>query len=140
MRTRKQEAIMATEFYESDPQLSPDGRWLAYSADISGAYEVYLQSLTDGGARRIRVSSQGGLRPRWKGDSTELFYTSADRRGITAVRSASGRWDDAKAEALFTTPSDMPGYDVLPDGQSFVIIQTTPGPSDNLFHVILGWH
>jgi serine/threonine protein kinase/Tol biopolymer transport system component len=140
MRTLKPEAMMASEFYEGDPQVSPDGKWLAYSADISGNPEVYLQSLSDGGARRIRVSTQGGLRPRWKGDSTELFYLSADRRGVFAVRTASGHWDDAKAEPLFTTRSDMAGYDVLPDGESFVIIQTTPGPSDNLFHVILGWH
>lgn len=140
MRSGKSEAVMTTEFYEGDPQLSPDGKWMAYTADASGNLEVYLQSLTDDRARHIRVSSQGGLRPRWKGDSRELFYASADRRGISAVRSASGRWDDAETESLFTTPSDMAGFDVLPDGQTFVIIETTPSPSDNLFHIMLGWH
>lgn len=139
MRTRIPEAVMTSEFNESDPQVSPDGKWLAYVADTSGDFEVYLQSLVDGGARRIRVSSRGGLRPRWRGDSTELFYESPDRRSVSAVRTSSGLWEDAKTESLFATPLEITGFDVLPDGQHFVTIQTSPGPGDNLFHVILGW-
>lgn len=140
LRTRTPEAIMASEFSEGDPQISPDGKWLAYYDDSSGDFEMYLQRLAEGSARRIRISGHGGLKPRWKGDSTELFYMSPDRHVIFAVRSPSGHWDDAKPEPLFTTSSDMAGFDVFPDGQSFVVIQTTPGPSDKLFHVILGWH
>ena len=140
MRTRKPEAVMASEFSEAQPEASPDGKWLAYSSDNTGSTEVYLQSLAGGSARRIHVSSQGGSGPRWRGDSTELFYISAGHRGLSVARSASGFWDDAKAEPLFTTRADVDAFVVTPDGKSFVLIQSTPGVRDNLFHVILGWH
>jgi len=139
MTTRKEEAVVASEFDEEDPGVSPDGKWLAYSSDATGSYELYLQSMSDGSEGRIRVSSQGGLKPRWRRDSKELFYLSASHT-VSVARSASGRWNDVKAEPLFTTRADISGFDVLPDGQAFLVIQTTPGPRDNILHLILGWH
>jgi Tol biopolymer transport system component len=58
-----------------EPQLSPDGRWLAYMSSESGRYEVYAEPFRRDGDR-VRVSVDGGGQPRWRGDGRELFYAT----------------------------------------------------------------
>jgi Tol biopolymer transport system component len=134
----KPEALLASEFMEADPEVSPDGKWLAYISDSTGSPEVYLQSLA-GSTARIRVSSDGGFTPRWRGDGGELFYVAPGGR-ISVVRTATGDWKDAKAETLFTASSPIGDYAAFPDGATFLLAQWTPGPRDAVFHMILGWH
>ena len=62
---------------ESAPAISPDGRWIAYAADLSGSYEVYVERFPDLGARR-RVSTAGGHYPVWSHGGRELFYVEGD--------------------------------------------------------------
>ncbi|MEO6259011.1 MAG: protein kinase [Thermoanaerobaculia bacterium] len=140
MQSKREEPMMNTAFDEGEPEISSDGKWLAYSSDATGAAEVYLQRITGEKAARIRVSSDGGSNPRWRGDGTELFYVAGDRRSVSVLRSVSGSWSDATRETLFTVPSGIAGFAVEPDGQTFVILQHNPAPNDALFHVILGWH
>src|SRR5262249_2145587 len=63
--------LVSTRFEEVDAQISPDGRWFAYSSDESGRAEVYVQSFADA-SKRYQVSTSGGGRPRWRGDGKEL--------------------------------------------------------------------
>jgi eukaryotic-like serine/threonine-protein kinase len=71
-------AVVRTPFNEHHAVLSPDGRWLAYVSNESGASQVYVQSFPDGG-RRWQISSQGGSEPQWRGDGGELFFLSLDQ-------------------------------------------------------------
>jgi Tol biopolymer transport system component len=136
MRTRKSSAFLQTKFGEGDPQLSPDGVWLAFVSDATGTSEVYVQNLADG-SEHIRFSAAGGRNPRWRRDGKELFFVSRSNTVVSAT-SRSGRWDDAVLADLFPLPKNCRGFAVLPDGQSFLISYTTPGPGDSLFHVVLG--
>ena len=74
---REAKPLVRTPFHEIQSALSPDGRWLAYASDESGAFEVYVQAFPDGQATRL-VSRGGGAEPRWRADGRELFYVSAD--------------------------------------------------------------
>ena len=82
-----------------DPQISPDGQWVAYASDESGALEVYVQRYPELGDKQ-RVSSGGGGQPQWRGDQRELFYLSADR-AVTAVAV------DMSAEVAFGAPHPL---------------------------------
>jgi Tol biopolymer transport system component len=62
-----------TRFVESQGQLSPDGRWIAYVSDESGQVEVYVRPFPTGDGK-WRVSAAGGREPRWSIDGRELFY------------------------------------------------------------------
>ncbi len=66
--------LVRTEANEIAGTLSPDGRWLAYASDVSGQYEVYVQSFPDGGDKR-QVSNGGGIGPRWRPDGREMYYS-----------------------------------------------------------------
>jgi eukaryotic-like serine/threonine-protein kinase len=69
--------LAQTEFQEQHPSFSPDGRWIAYVSDESGAHEVYVQAL--GKAGKQRVSTSGGIQPRWRRDGRELFFINAEQ-------------------------------------------------------------
>ena len=69
------EPILDTDFFVDEPQVSPDGRWLAYASQESGRSEVYVDPFRREGGR-VRVSVAGGGQPKWRGDGRELFFAS----------------------------------------------------------------
>jgi WD40-like Beta Propeller Repeat len=60
------------------PQISPDGRRLAYTSDESGRPEVYVQSFPKLGGK-WQVSAGGGGEARWSKDGHQLFYRQGGR-------------------------------------------------------------
>ncbi len=69
---------------ESQPQVSPDGKWVAYESNESGRPDVYLIPANgDGG--RITISTTGGRAPKWSHNGRELFY--ADLSGPAQIMS-----------------------------------------------------
>ena len=57
--------LVATEWAEQGPALSPDGRWLAYSSEETGRHEVFVLSFPEVDSPRVRISTDGGRRPVW---------------------------------------------------------------------------
>ena len=58
--------------------LSPDGRWLAYQADESGRWEIFVRDLQGSGGH-VQVSTTGGEEPHWSRDGKEIFYRNDTR-------------------------------------------------------------
>jgi eukaryotic-like serine/threonine-protein kinase len=71
--------VLQSEFGEEQGQISPDGRWLAYTSDESGRPEVWVTALPKA-ITKWRISAGGGGDPRWRPDGSELFYIAADRQ------------------------------------------------------------
>jgi serine/threonine protein kinase len=139
LATRKVTTLLDSTFEESDPQISPNGAWLAYSSDVSGVEEVYLQSTLNRDVPRIRVSISGGRSPRWRRDGGELFYLSAQNSVMSTTPGAVDHWSDARTTELFRAPADLLQFTAAPDGQSFLLIEGSAGPNDRFLHVIRGW-
>jgi Tol biopolymer transport system component len=125
--------IVATEYQEIDPALSPDGRWLAYASNRTGRSEIWLQGYPEGVA--VRVSRDGGFEPRWSADGRELFYLQGDAVMAVAVESV-GELSFSAPERLFTGPYVMNqgagfvSYDVARDGR-FLMIELPGGSAAN---------
>ena len=66
-------ALVETEFAESRPRLSPDGRWIAYQTDESGGLEVLVRPFPEIDGGRWEASTDGGHSPVWSPDGRELF-------------------------------------------------------------------
>jgi eukaryotic-like serine/threonine-protein kinase len=75
--------VVATEYAEIDPTLSPDGHWLAYASPRTGRNEIWVQGYPEGVATRI--SNNGGYEPRWSADGRELFYLQGNAMMAVAV-------------------------------------------------------
>ena len=59
------------------PNLSPDGRFIAYTSTESGArFEVFVETLPR--SQKWPISTQGGYEPRWRADSKEIDYLTQD--------------------------------------------------------------
>jgi len=116
--------VIASSFREWQPELSPDGRWLAYASTESGRSEVYVTTFPDPG-RRWQVSTAGGEFPRWVADGRELFFVAPD--GNLMVAEIDGRGDTllvGELEPLFSWPRASGfryPYAVAPDGDRFLV-------------------
>ncbi|MBK5295307.1 MAG: serine/threonine-protein kinase [Acidobacteriia bacterium] len=70
---KKPAPLIATAAYETHGQISPDGKWIAYTSNLTGRNEIYIQQFPTGLAR-YQISNRGGDWPRWRRDGKELFY------------------------------------------------------------------
>ena len=74
----------SANFAELGPAISPDGRWIAYSSNETGAPQVYVRPFPDVDAGRWQVSNGQGSAPVWSRDGNELFFSTQD--GLTAAQ------------------------------------------------------
>jgi dipeptidyl aminopeptidase/acylaminoacyl peptidase len=83
-------AYAATTAEEKNAQMSPNGRWLAYTTNQSGVEEVHVQSFPTPGATRWQVSAGGARQPQWRPDGKQLFYMSLDKKLMAVDVESSG--------------------------------------------------
>ena len=80
--------LRTTEYRESEPQISPDGKWFTYSSTDTGHRQVYIESLASPGPR-WQVSGRNGREPQWRADGRELFFHGHERHAGSRARSTS---------------------------------------------------
>jgi dipeptidyl aminopeptidase/acylaminoacyl peptidase len=132
--------LTVTPYDEASPQLSPDGRWLAYVSDETGQDEVYVRAFPDLGPK-ILISNDGGTEPVWGPEGHELFYRAADRFFAVAIEPEPEFQVGPPTllfEGAFTHWRWHANYDVHPDGDHFVMVRRPEGTSDALT-VVLNW-
>jgi serine/threonine protein kinase/Tol biopolymer transport system component len=132
---RKPFPFLRTEFNERQGRLSPDGRWIAYTSDESGAAEVYVQGFPDreGSGPKIRVSVDGGSNPKWRGDGKELLYIARDQRLRAVDVKAASTFEVGTTRTLVEVSQD---YTFTADGQRF-LVSTAVGDSSSAAIVLL---
>jgi dipeptidyl aminopeptidase/acylaminoacyl peptidase len=137
--------VQHSEFAEEDAAISPDGRWLAYTSDRSGQFEVYLTAFPRAD-RAWKVSSDGGLRPEWGVDSGELFYLDPDDTLMAATLKATG--DSVSIEEtqpLFrinvhhNVLLEPGGYAVAPGGERFLVNRVLEKGTTSPLVLVVGW-
>jgi hypothetical protein len=69
--------LLETPFSEVSPNLSRDGRWIAYHSNESGRNEVYVLSMQDDGGK-WQISTDGGGRPVWSRSDSEIIFLNPD--------------------------------------------------------------
>jgi Tol biopolymer transport system component len=123
---------------------SPDGHWLAYSAEEPSVFAaVYVERFPTTG-ERWQVTPAGS-QPQWKGDGKELYYLGRDGTLLAVAVDASGSaFRAGEPRALFRTRlsySELTrnSYVVTADGQRFLFVNpvTARGPSP--FTLVLDW-
>ena len=117
--------LLASGFTEMHPAVSPDGRWLAYTSNESGANEVYVRPFSASNGARWQVSNGGGLEPRWSPDGRELYFLDGTRLIAVPLRASSTAIDTGDPRPLFDASQfsiDIfhTSYEVLPDGRGFI--------------------
>jgi Tol biopolymer transport system component len=147
--------FLQTKSDKFQTQLSPDGQWIAYSSDESGRFEVYVKPFPDPGGR-WRISTAGGVQPRWRADGKELFYlepVNAEATGleepvrvmVVAIETDSSTLEASLPGALFQTrlglwgPLDVRShYLVTADGQRLLFVTPVEEPTAPIV-VVVDW-
>jgi Tol biopolymer transport system component len=114
------------------PQFSPDGRWLSYMSWESGLAQVYVVPFS-GAVGKWQISTNGGMEAHWSKTGHELFYISANGSTLMSVPYSVDKnsFQPGNPQELFTDRFEprapFMSYDVMPDGQHFVMFQFAGG-------------
>ena len=125
-------SLVQTPFDERNGIVSPNGRWLAYEANDSGPFQVYVRPFPDVNSGHWQVSTSGGTQPLWARSGRELFYVAPDGAlmGVTAVdgpawtAGAPTKVLEERYVVLGTGGGPFPrNYDIAPDGRRFLMLK-----------------
>jgi dipeptidyl aminopeptidase/acylaminoacyl peptidase len=125
-----------SSFIEWEPTFSPDGRWLAYSSNESGSYEVYVRPFPGSGGK-WQISTGGSLYSKRSRDGKELFYRTVDSKIMVVTYAASGDSFHADKPQLWSpgqfTERGIGNYnfDLHLDGKRFAVLKA-PGTQQNV--------
>jgi len=116
---------------------SPDGRWVAFSANDSGRSEIYVSAYPGPGST-VQISTDGGGVPRWRRDGRELFYRSGSRTMAVAIQ-LEPAFRAGRPELLFE--GTYQGFDVAPDGQRFLMVKNVEAsaPQTDQLNFVVNW-
>ena len=136
--------IVTSPFNDIHPVFSPSGRWIAYSSDESGRYEVYVKPYPPNSSR-VQISTEGGTQPTWRGDEKELFYVApGDRVNSVSLEQMAGVIKPGVARLIAGIPlrparNDEREYDVTRDGQRFLVNSLPRDRRSLSLTVVVNW-
>jgi Tol biopolymer transport system component len=137
----KPELLVQSDFQQDQPAVSPDGKWVAFSTNESGRWEVYTAVFPSFTQKR-QISNSGGGNPTWRRDGRELFYLAQDARLMSVVVKSGPTPAFAPPQPLFQTPlrfdQRFDVYSVTRDGQKFLLAEPVSTESPPI-QVILNW-
>jgi serine/threonine-protein kinase len=131
--------LLETASDELHPAISPTGAWFAYTSDVSGRQEIYVDRFPDLGDRET-ISTGGGRSPHWSPTGDELFYRRLDGAMMVVPIDTS---DTAQGltpgtpEMLFEGSSyvvggrPIPNYDLSPNGEQFLMVKAGVATSES---------
>jgi Tol biopolymer transport system component len=124
--TRTPTPLLKSDAPKDQPHVSPDGRWVAYTSRETGSWEIYVASFPDFGGQR-RLSTNGGVQPRWRADGGELYFIADDGTFMAIEITNGSTLETRPPRRLFTTsPYPSPGLDqyaVTADGRRFLVAE-----------------
>ena len=135
--------LVSSQFTENSPELSPNGRWLAYDSNETGRFEVYVVPFPNTRAAKWAISTRGGLEPRWAHSGRELFYRDGGGNMVSVQVETNPTFSVGPSTRLFSATGFSfdfdESYTVSPDDRRFLMIRpVTSGGFDKLI-VVENW-
>jgi Tol biopolymer transport system component len=149
--TAKPVSVVATPMDEFEPALSPDGKWLAYTAlDSNRNPGVFVRPFPDVDLGRWQISTDSGYSPLWAPDGKRLFYISrAQVFGVSIATEPA--FEPGLPKRLFDLPPFYSAravltsrqWDIAPDGRFLIVnpgaVTTAGDPTRMQMVVVTNW-
>ena len=114
---------------KTNAQISPDGKWVAYSSNESNDWEIYVTTFPNA-TGKWQVSRSGGTEPRWQGDGKGIYYLGPTESIMSVPVEATTTFSAGEPVPLFQirarapiSSTDLFTYDVTKDGKRFLVNQ-----------------
>jgi len=117
----------------SDPQLSPDGKWVAYSVAVPSLQDnrnvsrIWLVEVATGKSRQVTNGPGSDRQPRWSPDGKTLAFIATRDSGAQVWVVPSGGGDARRVSHLVDGAAD-PVW--LPDGSGFLVTSDVTWPAN----------
>src|SRR5215471_6178734 len=130
----KPKPVITGDGSQRQPYFSPDGRWIVYSSDESGRFELYAQPFPPTGSKH-QITTTGGLSPLWSQDG-KIFYVVGTRNSRTFQLFSVNV--HTQPSFVFENPSNLPvegialrgagmrPYDMTRDGKQIIAVLVDP--------------
>lgn len=127
--------LVASEFIEQGPTLSPNGRWLAYMSNETGTFEIYVVPFPNAADAKWVVSAGGGTEPLWSRGGGELFYRNAQGEMVAVRVETEPTFSAGPTNVLFSATGYLANanhrhYDVTADDQRFIMLRRVGGAGE----------
>jgi Tol biopolymer transport system component len=142
--------LMADPGYdEMYPDVSPDGRLIAYQSTETDRHEIYVRPFPDVTSGKWQVSVNGGRQPRWSPLGDELFFQGPNREMMVAEVEVEPAFRASTPVTLFDGEDSWYFGDILgnfffvaPDAQRFMMARqvaeaTTPAGEEEPVRAVL---
>jgi Tol biopolymer transport system component len=123
--------LLQEDFSEFRSDISPDGRWIAYTSNETGENEVYVRPFPNVENGKWQISAAGGSEPLWGSEGRDLFYLgNLDNSVLVRVDiDTDSGFKAGSPEVLFLTDgfqtagNSAPNYDLSSNGQQFLMLK-----------------
>jgi eukaryotic-like serine/threonine-protein kinase len=145
--SRPAHPLIATPAEEMAGEISPDGKWLAYTSNESGRREVYVVPFPNLGEKR-QVSTSGGIFPGWLGANriffiqppdNKLFAVDVEVRGASLLVGAAAPLFGGKPLPRSMGIGASPGLSAAPDGKRLLMPVPIDEEASPLVRVVSDW-
>jgi eukaryotic-like serine/threonine-protein kinase len=143
---RKPLPFLESTFERIHARISPDSRFVAYTTNESGTFQIVVQTFPDPNGGKWTITADGGVEPKWRRDGRELYYLTFDGKMMSVPISSSPTFNAGKPSVLFQTPLTVSRngptrdrrYDVAPDGR-FLIVVPSATTAALPFTILVNW-
>jgi hypothetical protein len=136
------ESVFKPDIATYQEALSPDGKYIAYTAIKEGDFHVYVRPYPEWENWEKRISLDFGEEPMWSNMGDELFYRSRDKWMVVPI-SMEPEFKAGTPKMIFKGPYiNVAGfsYDVSPDGNRLLVLKPQYDDSKvKVLHVVTNW-
>jgi dipeptidyl aminopeptidase/acylaminoacyl peptidase len=111
----------------NDPEISPDGQWIAFVSNHSGASKIWLVSVNGGEPKLLLTGPEGESSPQWSPDGKRIAFLTA-RDGQTDIWTVAPQ--GGTPTRVTNEKSAKHGVRWSPDGQSIAYISNRDKTQD----------
>ena len=135
--------FVQTEYNETLPAFSPNGRYIVYESDETGKSEIYVKRYPPT-EDRWHISTAPGPEgdPIWSGTGDEIFFQKDQQWFAVGVDEGAAELNPGAPEFLFEGPYREVGgvsYDVTPDGRRFLVLKEEAVPIPEGIQIVTNW-
>jgi len=102
----------------ANPHFSPDGRWIAFSGEYAGNFDVYLVAAEGGEPKRLTWHPGADMVEGWTADGKSIMFLVTDDQSVYPARMAiNGQVERLMASPIvISSPNEAAGCSVVMSG------------------------